>query len=216
MRNLLFSGLVLLLALATSCSLLLPPAKQAARAEQQAARKVAALVAAHPGLQKPDTVKVPVPFYVPRVQFKIRYLAQLDTVRQQQEQAQLDMLINQLRTSLDSAASAATKAKLHQLLDSRPVLRDTLCFDTLGVAGKIWLSGRTYQVQIVRAPVVGTVTGSAVVSRLAPCPPMPAALELPWYNPESWALPWYLWLLIGIVTGLILVLLFFLHLTRAK
>lgn len=204
MRHILAAILMALASLlSSSCS----PLSQLPRNERQAARqaeKVADFIAAHPELMKKDTVQVYTAFRVPEIHIRKAFYPVHDTIWLKQESTYLDSLLNNLATSLDSAQAAAAKAKVHQLLDGRPVLRDTLCFDTLGVAGKVWLTGRTYQLIITRAAISGQATGQHVCQVLKPCPPAapaPAAAALPWYNPEQWALPWYLWFLLGSAFG---------------
>ena len=204
MKNLLY--LLLLLCLATACSVsrLLPrPAEEPTRAQRREAHRIAAFVADHPEMLKKDTVKVTVPFFVPQVQFKTRIVAVHDTVYLRAESNHLDTLLTQLAGSLDSAQRLATNAQVHRLLDNRPVLRDTLCFDTLGVAGKIWLTGRTYQILITRAAVRDTTPARVAVQTLQVCPPAPVVRHA-WYDPAGWAWPWWAWLLLGLVGGLVL------------
>ena len=124
-----------------------------------------------------------------------------DTIYVQQERAQLDSLVERLQTSLDSAQAAAVKARLQQLLLSRPVLRDTLCFDTLGIRGKIWLNGRNYKLAIIRDAIQDTARTEVVTGRLAPCPSLP---PFSLFRPGTWGFAWWVWLLAGTVLGLLL------------
>lgn len=193
MKTYLFGLMATLLMLACSCS----PLRSLSR---QPAAKMATLLERHPELIQPETVQVRVPFAVPEVRFERSFYPVHDTIYLQRERTELDSLIRNLTTSLDSAQSVATKAKLQQLLLSRPVLRDTLCFDTLGVRGRIWLADRVYKLEIVRDQIRDTITGPAVVGKLALCPPLQAP-AYPWFDPAGWALPWWLWLLMGAALG---------------
>ncbi len=189
----------MVLALAsTACS---PLARLRATPEQ----RLSTLLTQHPQLRQPDTIRVQVPYEVPRIEFRTQYVPVHDTVWQQRESSQLDTLINKLQGSLDSVQKVAARANLHRLLDNRPVLRDTLCFDTLGVKGLVWREGRTYQIHITRAAIRDTASGSAAVSKLAPCPSQPAP-SFAWYDPRGWLWPWYAWLLIGFALGILLCL----------
>ncbi|MDF7809915.1 hypothetical protein [Hymenobacter sp. YC55] len=198
MRNLIFGLMAMLLLL--SCS----PLRELRKTP---AEKVAGFIADHPELVRPETVQVKVPFVVPQVRFERSFPVIVhDTIWRQKEASQLDSLINHLSISLDTAQRTATKAKLHQLLDNRPVLRDTLCFDTLGVQGRLWLKDRVYKLEIIRAAIQDTAKGAAVLGKLAPCPPptAPGPLAFEWLQPATWAVPWWVWLLLGICLGVCL------------
>jgi hypothetical protein len=162
------------------------------------AEQVAAILAEHPELvAKPETVTVKVYYRVPEVHFEKELVPVYDTVYVQREASQLDTLVNQLQSRLDSAHLVAVRHQLHQLLTDRPVLRDTLRFDTLGVKGKIWRVGRNYRLTVTRAAIQDTARGKAAIKQLQVLPPV----HLPFYNPAGWALPWYVWLLLGLVLG---------------
>jgi hypothetical protein len=190
MRNLLI--MLLLLALATACS----PFKNLfgkPTPEQQ----LSAVLEQHPELLKPDTVKVAVPILVPQVSFVQSLKQPLDSVYARQDGAQLDSLLCQLQASLDTARAAAVKAQLQRWLLSRPVLRDTLRFDTCGVRGKVWLKGRNYQLFIVRAAIQDTARGKVLRKRFA----APVAPAFHIFRPATWGFPWWLWLAIGAALG---------------
>lgn len=197
MKNLVFGLMAVLLMMACSCS----PLRELRKTPGQ---KVADLIELHPELIKPETVQVRVPFYVPQVVIKKELIPVHDTIYLQREASELDSLLTGLKSSLDSAEHAAAQLKLQQFVLSRPVLHDTLCFDTLGVRGRIWRNDRVYKLEIIRAAITDTTTGAAVVGRLAPCPPLQQLPGLAWYNPAAWALPWYVWLLLGIILGICL------------
>jgi hypothetical protein len=193
MRNFKFALLAGLALLSSSCSL-----TGALRHKETPAEKVGKLLAEHPELiAKPETVTVKVYYKVPEVHFTRELVPIHDTVWVQREANQLDTLMLQLQQRLDTAQQTAIRAKLHHLLSSRPVLHDTLRFDTCGVAGKVWRTGSTYRLYLVRRAIQDTARGRALVPRLQVLPPG----SLPFYNPAGWALPWYVWLLIGLVLG---------------
>jgi hypothetical protein len=199
MQKLLFSRLAglflfLSLAMATGCS----PFKGLFTRKPTAEQELSTVLAAHPELLKPDTISVAVPVRVPEVRFEKELVQVHDTVYVQQERAELDTLIEHLQTSLDTAQATAVKGKLHQLLLQRPVLRDTLCFDTLGISGKIWLKGRNYKLQLIRAAIADTARTRVVTGRLAACPELE---RFHLFRPATWGFPWYVWLLIGAALG---------------
>jgi hypothetical protein len=192
MKNLAFILLAVLMGLASSCALL----------RKTPAEKVADLLAAHPELAAPETIRVAVPYEVPAVRFEKELVPVFDTIYVQRDATALDSLLSQLQGRLDSAQRVATTAQLHRLLLSRPVLNDTLCFDTLGVAGQFWRVGRAYRLRITRAPITGTaVAPPVVVQKLQACT---TCAELSWYNPARWGWPWFVWLGIGLVLGVLL------------
>jgi hypothetical protein len=200
MQKLIFSrlaGLFLFigLALATGCS----PFKglQLFGHKPTPEQQLSAVLQAHPELLKPDTVKVMVPILVPQVSFQQTLKQPLDTVYARQDRAQLDSLLSQLQASLDTAQATAVRAKLQRLLLSRPVLRDTLRFDTCGVRGKVWLKGRNYQLFIVRAAIQDTAKGKVLRPRLAGA--VVPAFSI--FRPATWGFPWWLWLAIGAALG---------------
>jgi hypothetical protein len=197
MKNLALILLAVLMGLASSCALL----------RKTPAEKVAELLLQHPDLVAAETIRVAVPYAVPAASFERVLVPVHDTIYVQRAATVLDSLLSQLQGRLDSAQRVATTAQLHRLLLSRPVLNDTLCFDTLGVAGQFWRVGRAYRLRITRAPITGTATAPPVVVRkLQPCT---TCAELSWYNPAGWGLVWWHWLLIGVLLGALAAALFF-------
>jgi hypothetical protein len=195
MKNLLlFLCMLCLLAGASSCSFRSLFHKSEPTPEQQ----LQAVLQQHPELLKPDTIKVAVPVRVPEVRFEKELQQVHDTIYVQQDRAQLDSLLSPLQASLDSVQAVAVKAQLQAWLLQRPVLRDTLCFDTLGVSGKIWLKGRNYGLQVIRAAIQDTARARVVAGRLAACPEQP---RFHLFRPATWGFPWYVWLLIGAALG---------------
>ncbi len=172
--------LAALLITCSSCRLLRPTP----------AEKLADLVAAHPELARTDTIHDTVRVYVPQVEIRRVFVPVPDTVREQLERHTLDSLLSQLDVSLDSVQHVAARSRVLQWMLRRPVLHDTLCFDTLGVMGRVWRVGHTYQLWIVRKALTQDVPTQHVVTRLLPCPPAPVYA---WYDPKGWA--W--WLLLG-------------------
>jgi hypothetical protein len=193
MKSFVFALLAVLLMLAGSCS---PFA--ALRGNPSPAEQLAELLAKYPELAKPETTFVTTPYAVPEVRFDTVLVPVHDTVYVKQEASQLDSLIDRLQGRLDSAQRVATRAQLHRLLTDRPVLRDTLRFDTLGVAGKFWRVGRGYHLQITRARITGSVARPVVQQKLLP------AKQYAFYDPAGWGLPWWAWLLLGVVLGALL------------
>jgi hypothetical protein len=197
MRNFKLALLAGLSLLASSCSLTsqLRPHRAAPAAQ------LASLLSEHPELvAKPETVKVKVFYRVPEIHFEKELVPVYDTVYITRERGQLDSLVNQLQSRLDSVQVVAVRHQLHQLLSGRPVLRDTLRFDTLGVSGKIWRVGQHYKINLVRRALQGSTTGPALVPRLREALPP----RYPFYNPAGWPLSWWAWLLIGLLLGLLL------------
>jgi hypothetical protein len=194
MRNFKYALLASAALLLSSCSL--PGALR--RHHDTPAEAVAKIVAEHPELvAKPETIKVKVYYKVPEIHFEKELVPVYDTVYIQRDANRLDTLVNQLQSRLDSAHLVAVRAQLHKLLMQRPVLTDTLRFDTLGVAGKVWRTGRSYRVHLVRAAIQDTARTQLLQPRLRVLPPAPVAI----YNPAGWGLDWWHWLLIGLLLG---------------
>lgn len=158
--------------------------------EQQLER----FAAKHPGLARIDTVTVRDTVVVAKVEVRTRFVAVHDTVREQRDSLRLDSLLSRLSTSLDSAQHKAAKASIHQLLRQRPIFPDTLCFDTLGVHGRIWQRGNIYSIRLTRDEIRTPHEAKAAFQRLVPCACKPTI----WYDPRTW--PW-LWVLAGFVAG---------------
>ncbi|MDF7813613.1 hypothetical protein [Hymenobacter sp. YC55] len=173
------------LLMASSCAVLQSPEK-----------KVADFVANHPDLVRPETVKVYVPFRVPQVIIRKEFVPVHDTVWIQREAWQLDSLISNLQASLDSTQKAAVKAAVTPFVLDRPVLRDTLCFDTLGVQGRFWRVGRNYKLEIIRAAIQGRAAGTVIAPKLRI---YPQVLHFSWYDPRGWV--WWWLLFLGFAAG---------------
>ena len=182
MKILLLASATLLL---TSCAALRTPEKKAAD-----------FIAKHPELVKPETLKIYVPFHVPQVHIRKEFVPVHDTVWIQREAFQLDSLISNLQASLDSTQKAAVKAVVTPFVLDRPVLRDTLCFDTLGVKGRFWRVGRNYKLEIIRAAIRGNAAGTVVAPKLKTCPEV---LHFSWYDPRGWV--WWWLLFLGFAAG---------------
>jgi hypothetical protein len=217
MKNAVFALLAVLALLAGSCSPFAALRPKRPTPEQRAAATVAELLQRYPGLVQPETVQVRVPFAVPEIHFERELVPIHDTIYVQREATTLDSLLAGLQGRLDSAQRVATTAQLHRMLLDRPVLRDTLCFDTLGVAGKFWRVGRTYRLLITRGRIDGHATGPVVLQQLGTSA-CPGAEPFSLFRPRTWGLPWYAWqglgLLLGLLLGLVLGFLLCRTLTR--
>ncbi|MBO2009174.1 hypothetical protein [Hymenobacter negativus] len=166
-------------------------------------QKLAQLVADNPHLVTTDTVTVTVhdTVTVAKVEFQTKYVAVPNVVREQRDSLQLDSLLNKLSASLDTAQHKAAKSNIHRLLRQRPIFPDTLCFDTLGVHGRIWQQGNVYNIRLTRDEIKTphTAQAKAAYQRLTPCDCKPVI----WYDPSTWP---YLWLLAGFMGGIALCL----------
>ncbi|MCB2379803.1 hypothetical protein LGH70_19560 [Hymenobacter sp. BT635] len=171
----------------SSCAVLQQPTPQ---------EKLATLVEQHPELTATETIRVEVPVVVPQVEFRTQYVPVRDTLREQRESLRLDSLLRHVEASLDSAQRAAARHQVIKYVQSRPVLNDTLCFDTLGVKGWVWREADTYQVWVVRKAIEATSKTDVVATKLVPCPDAPEYL---WYDPRGW--PWWWSFLAGLVAG---------------
>lgn len=164
-------------------------------------QKLAEFVAAHPELATTDTVTVTVhdTVTVPKIEVQTRYVAAPNVVRERRDSLQLDSLLNKLSASLDTAQRKAAQTSIHRLLRQRPIFPDTLCFDTLGVHGRIWQQGNVYSIRLTRDEIKTphTAQAKAAYQRLTPCGCNPIL----WYDPRTW--PW-LWLLAGFMGGIAL------------
>jgi hypothetical protein len=203
---------LLLVAGATSCSVSLFPKKETGQAPTEQtpspreARRVFDFLAKYPEFinQHPeffprDTVRIQIPFTLPPVVIH-KTVTVHDTLFVAADNHYLDTLLLELHRSVNEAQRQATEAKLHELLANRPVLRDTLRADTLGVHLKVWLSGRySYGISIRRDAIQGKAAGQVVRGGLAPCPALPAPVHYPFYHPGGW--PWYVLLLLGCALG---------------
>lgn len=186
--HLLFLATVLLCA--TSCKLLERPTPQ---------QKLADLVEQHPELAVRDTVRDTVRVEVPRVVFQKVFVPVIDSARTQAERHQLDSLLSRVELRLDSVQRLAVRQRMQQWLASRPVLDDTLCFDTLGVMGRVWRTGTAYQLWLERKAITQDVAREVVVDKLTPCSPCALPLIYAWYDPRGW--PWWLLLAAGFSSG---------------
>lgn len=164
-------------------------------------RELGRLLTAHPELNTRDTVSVTVhdTVTVAKIDVQTRYVAVPNVVREQRDSLQLDSLINKLSASLDTAQRKAAQTSIRRLIRARPIFPDTLCFDTLGVHGRIWQWGNVYNIRLTRDEIKTphTATGKSVLQRLKPC----SCKSVIWYDPRTWP---YLWLLAGFVAGLFL------------
>lgn len=159
--------------------------------EQQLSR----LVARHPELQRTDTVMVHDTITVPTLQVETRFVFTPNVVRERADSLQLDSLLQKLETSLDTAKRRATTREVFRYIRAeRPRFPDTLCFDTLGLRGKVWRTGSAYRISLMRKEIRQPHTAKAVVATLHPCD---CATTI-WYDPRTW--PW-LWVLAGFVAG---------------
>lgn len=202
-----------LIAGATSCAVSLFPKKEEptaapAPSAKEARRAVEFLlkypdfIREHRELFPRDTVKIKVPYLVPQIVVRTEYKPVHDTVYVAQDTHYLDTLLVELDHSLTIAQHEAAQAKIKALLLKRPVLRDTLRADTLGVHIKVWLSGRNYKILIRRDAIKGEAAGQVVTGGQSPCPALPAPANYPFYNPAGW--PWWVVFLLGVVVGVAL------------
>jgi hypothetical protein len=161
-------------------------------------QQLAQLVADNPRLATTDTVTVTIhdTVTVAKEEGQTRYVAMPNVARERRDSLQLDSLLGRLSVSLDSAQHKAAKASIHRLIRQRPIFPDTLCFDTLGVHGRIWQQGNVYNIRLTRDEIrtPHTAQGKAAYQRLTPCD----CKTVTWYDPGTW--PW-LWVLAGFVGG---------------
>jgi hypothetical protein len=190
MRPFFFALLCLLLAL-TSCSVFRPTPEQ----------KLAGLVAENPQLATTDTVTVTIhdTVTVTKIEVQTRYIAAPNVVRERRDSLQLDSLLSRVSASLDTAQRKAAQSSIHRLVRQRPIFPDTLCFDTLGVHGRIWQRGNVYTIRLTRDEIKTphTARARAAFQRLTAC----TCKSVTWYDPRTW--PW-LWLLAGFAGGILL------------
>jgi hypothetical protein len=161
-------------------------------------QQLGTLLTAHPELTVADTITVRDTVVVAKVEVRTRYVAVPNVQRERRDSLQLDSLLNHLSAELDTAQRKAAQSVVHRLLRQRPHFPDTLCFDTLGVHGRIWQQGNVYQIRLTRDAIKAPVAAKAVVARLKPC------TTVTWYDPRTW--PW-LWVLAGFAGGILLSLL---------
>jgi hypothetical protein len=155
--------------------------------------------AQHPELTRVDTVTVRDTVVVAKVEVHTRFVALPNPVREQRDSLQLDSLLNKVSASLDTAQRKAAQFSLHRLIRARPIFPDTLCFDTLGVHGRIWQRGNVYSIRLTRDAIRTPHEAKAAFQRLTPC-----TCKSPiWYDPRTWP---YLWLLAGFAAGIVLCL----------
>ena len=191
MRHLLFFCLILLAVVACN-----PTRHLFAPSPEKALAK---LTAKHPELLRPDTITIHDTVTVAKIEVQTRYVPVPNVVRERRDSLQLDSLLNQLSASLDTAQRKAAQANIHRLIRQRPVFPDTLCFDTLGVHGRIWQQGKTYFIRLTRDEIKTPHQARQAIQRLTPC----QCESVIWYDPRTW--PW-LWLLAGFLAGIALCL----------
>lgn len=169
--------------------------------EPSPARQLAKLVAAHPELQTRDTVTVHDTITVPQLRVETRFVYRANVVRERADSLKLDSLLQKLESSLDTAKRRATTKEVFRYLRAeRPRFPDTLCFDTLGLRGKVWHSGNAYRISLVRQQIRQGHAAKAVVARLKPCDcDTPATWYLPYTWPR-WAIFWPAFLLGSLCT----------------
>ncbi|GGF22285.1 hypothetical protein GCM10011383_37400 [Hymenobacter cavernae] len=172
---------------ATSCAVLQRPTPE---------QKVAKFLTEHPNILSKETIRVEVPVRIPQIEFRTQYIPVRNVIREQRDSVQLDSLLHQVEISLDSVQRAAARHKVLQWVESRPTLQDTLCFDTLGVSGRVWRTGNAYQLWVVRKDIETKASTAVVATKLKPCPRL---LVYAWYEVEGW--PWWLLLLCGAIVG---------------
>ncbi len=160
-------------------------------------RQLDALLTAHPTLTVRDTITVHDTVTIQAVKVETRYVAVPNVVRERRDSLQLDSLLAHLSAELDTAQRKAAQSSIHRLVRQRPYFPDTLCFDTLGVHGRIWQRGNVYTIKLTRDAITRPVTATTVVTRLK-AGNCPAAI---WYDPRTW--PWA-WVLAGFVGGILL------------
>ena len=166
-------------------------------------RQLGRLLTAHPELLTRDTVLVHDTITVPRLRVETRFVYRSDPARAVADSlrltAGLDSLLRRLQASLDTASHRAAVRGVYKFVQqARPRFPDTLCFDTLGLRGKVWRSGTADRLSLTRATIRQARTVPVLTTTLRPCD-CPTALI--WYDPRTW--PW-LWLLLGFVAGLLL------------
>jgi hypothetical protein len=204
---------LVLMAGATSCAVSLFPKKteptaapapspKEARRAVEFLEKYPDFVRQHRELFPRDTVKIKVPYTVPQIVVRTEYVPQHDTVYVAQDTHYLDTLLVELDHSLTVAQHEAAQAKVRALLLKRPVLRDTLRADTLGIHIKVWLSGRNYKILIRRDAIRGDAAGQVVTGGQSPCPALPAPADYPFYDPAGW--PWWVVFLAGFLLSALL------------
>lgn len=183
MKALLLASCALLLG---SCATLRPTPEQ----------KLATLVERYPELATADTVRDTVTVEIPRIEFRQVFVPVPDTARLQADRASIDSLLARVEATLDSAQYVATRDGIYQWAQERPVLYDTLCFDTLGVQGRVWRDGQAYRLWVQRKQITASKPVQIVVDKLTPCPPAPF---YPFYDPRGWL--WYWVALAGFAAG---------------
>ncbi|OON67818.1 hypothetical protein [Hymenobacter sp. CRA2] len=181
---------LILLAVLTGCRLLERPTPQ---------QQVAELLAEHPELTVPETVRVQVPVVLPAAEARVVYRpSPADSARHVLDVRRLDSLLRQAEVSLDSVQRRAATRRVREWVHSRPVPLDTLCFDTLGVRGRVWYQSGGYQLQLVRKALRTTAPAQVVRQQLRPCPPAP---HYAWYQPAGW--PWWWVFVAGAAAGVV-------------
>ncbi len=156
-------------------------------------------VSAHPELAKTDTLTIHDTVTVTKIEVRTRYVAAPNPVREQRDSVRLDSLLTRLGASLDTAQRKAAQSSIHRLIRQRPIFPDTLCFDTLGVHGRVWQRGNVYNIRLTRDAIRTPHEAKAAFQRLVPCD-----CHSPiWYDPRTWP---YLWLLAGFLGGIALCL----------
>jgi hypothetical protein len=159
-------------------------------------RQLGKLLTAHPELAQPDTVTIHDTITVPQVHVETKFVYRTNPVKEQRDSLRLDSLLQKLETHLDTASRRATVREVfHYVRTERPRFPDTLCFDTLGLRGKVWRNGSNYRISLTRQEIRQPHAARAVVTRLKPCD----CAALVWYDPRTWP---YGWLLVGILLGL--------------
>ena len=162
--------------------------------EQQLSR----LVARHPELSHRDTVTIRDTVTVPAVRVETKFVYRPDPARERADSLNLDSLLQKLETSLDTAKRrAATREVFRYIRVARPAFPDTLCFDTLGLRGKVWRAGSQYRISLLRREIRQPHEAKAIVTTLKPC----TCKTVIWYDPRTW--PW-LWVLAGFGAGCLL------------
>ncbi|GAA4349840.1 hypothetical protein GCM10023185_06890 [Hymenobacter saemangeumensis] len=175
---------VLLFLACAGCSLLRPnPERQLGR-----------LLTKFPELNTRDTVTVHDTVTVEQVKVETRYVAMPNPVRERRDSLHLDSLLAKLSASLDSAQRKAAQGSIHRLVRQRPYFPDTLCFDTLGVHGRIWQRGNVYHIKLTRDAITTPVAAKTVVTRIKPCNCNPV---FGWRQPATW--PRWVYLVLGAV-----------------
>ena len=183
--------------LIAGASLALSSCKLGKLFEPSPERQLGKLLTAHPELAQRDTVTIHDTITVPQVHVETKFVYRANPAREHTDSLRLDSLLQKLETHLDTASRRATVREVfHYVRTERPRFPDTLCFDTLGLQGKVWRTGSSYHISLTRQEIRQPHAARAVVARLKPCD---CAL-LVWYDPRTWP---YGWLLCGILIGLI-------------